>query len=65
MQEGQADQRHRNRINLGITYIRFMHAVSAIKQINKNQYCNTKALEKEALEDIRQRKQGHSHIDTN
>jgi len=45
--------------------MRFMHAVSAIKQINKDQYCNTKALEKETLEDIRQRKQGHSYIDTN
>jgi len=42
-----------------------MHAVSAIKQINKDQYCNTKALEKETLEYIRQRKQGHSYIDTN
>ena len=32
MQEGQADQHHRNRIDLGITHMRFVHAVSAIKQ---------------------------------
>ena len=46
MQEGQADLHYGNGIDLGITHMRFVHAVSAIKQINKDQYAILKLWKK-------------------